>query len=211
MLRILLRRLVIAVAVLGAAYFLLSAVAFVAFVTLVGGRGFDPPRPTRALAADDVDLIVMWEDGDCPYMRFTLASGQVVNIIASANGGPICEPGGPIRTGRFLTDDDLCCWSQDSGERFTDGPLVYIGHDAEGPWYAVARSLAPHCPYELHGGAYDDGQVIHFSTGLVVPKARSFDFEHESDRDDGFPLRDADTLCVNRKGEAILARIWRSY
>jgi hypothetical protein len=85
--------------------------------------------------------------------------------------------------------------------------LVLAGHDADGTlWYAAAVERGfPDCPFEIKGaGVYDKGLILHFSTGLVLAKDRTFD-GRLGERWRSFPLDAWDTICVDSTGAAVSA------
>jgi hypothetical protein len=89
--------------------------------------------------------------------------------------------------------------------------LVFAGHDADRSlWYAAARQRDdPGCPFEIQGaGIYNDGPVLHFSTGLVLVKDRAFDYAIEDRVRRAFPLRSLDVVCVDGSGQAVSARLF---
>jgi hypothetical protein len=129
--------------------------------------------------------------------RYTLDSGDVIDLNVDDNkdlpetprvGGRNFELGyrpGPV-TGRSV--------------------LLLVGHDPDATvWYAAAYEGWEKCPFVVEGAAvYDKGDVVHSSTGLVLPKSRDFDAPDDVyPRAGVFPLRASDRLCLDRTGTAV--------
>jgi hypothetical protein len=165
---------------------------------LVAGCG-GPPGPTDLERRPEiVGLITGWDYADGGMERYTLDSGHVVDLNVDDNkdlpatpriGGRNFELGfrpGPV-TGR--------------------GVFLLVGHDPDGAvWYAAAHeTYVDRCPFVLEGAAvYDEGSVVHFSTGLVLPKSPDFDAPDDVyPRAGVFRLRESDRLCIDRTGTAV--------
>lgn len=60
----------------------------------------------------------------------------------------------------------------------------------------------------MSGGAWDDGDSIHLSSGLRLSKAESFTVEPDYLDEAPFPLREADTICLDATGAVMSVRIF---
>jgi hypothetical protein len=83
--------------------------------------------------------------------------------------------------------------------------LVLYGSDGLGEFYAAADGGSverePTRGFVLHGGAFDEGDRIHLSTGLLLEKAPEFDDALVQDW--WFPLRDQDFIYLNAEGQVV--------
>jgi hypothetical protein len=159
---------------------------------------------------DVIGLITKWDYWNGVAGRYTLDTGAVVEL----NIGGV--EGQPRATRLSATDIYFPHSIVDRGEPVT-GPSVLLlaGHDPDGSaWYAAAqqwpddRRYGETCPFEIRGtGVYDEGSLLHFSTGLVLPKVRNFKLVPDYDNLEEFPLRGADAICIDRSGTASLAFI----
>lgn len=185
-------------------------IGLIAGVNLLFGG---PPRPDRSLVPEVVGLVVRWDfiEGQCQMKRLTLQSGQTLDLRLLGDSRARCGDG-PWQTGvpELTRSFDLSGTSQ-AGETIPDGGLLYYGHDGHAEWIAGASSNelaadSAECPYTLSGSGYDEGDILHLSTGLVVKKTA--DFENKTPwMKETSTFRDADKICINPRGEAI--SIWR--
>jgi len=182
------------------------AIGLAAVVGLAAcGRGAEPPRPTESLVPEIVGVVVRWDWVDCVPGRYTLDSGQEIVISAIGDGATRCSGRLYTPTPR-LSDTELSVshGHAEPGQETTEGDLLLYGHHADGEaWYAAARPRNdPDCPFEMSGGAWADGDSIHLASGLVLPRAEGFVVDPDN-VEDPFPLRGADTICVDATGAVL--------
>lgn len=172
---------------------------------LVGG----PPRPDRSLVPQVVGVVVRWDpvEGECQMTRLTLQSGQTFDLRLLGDSRARCGDG-PWQTGvPELTHSHNLSGTSQAGETIPDGGLLYYGHDRQAEWIAGASSNelaadSAECPYTLSGSGYDEGDILHLSTGLIVKKTT--DFENKTPwMTETSTFRDSDRICINERGEAI--------
>ncbi len=177
----------------------LAAVLVAGACVGVPQRGRPAPPTSLALRADHVGVIlssvldelnsraeVVLEDGT----RFTL---EYVNGATSSD---------PDTATVRLTIANF--------PGFETGTLLLVGHEPDGQgWYAFAYPHDWICEglYRLGGdGIYDEGQRLHFSNGLVLPKVPGFTLGPP-----GYPtpfwLNSGDHLCIDASGAAVRAYI----
>lgn len=193
--------------------FLLMA-PFLALALLPGL--LEPPKPDRRLVPEVIGVVIRWDyvEGACALRQITLAGGETLELrlLSSVRCGE-----GPWETGvPQVSGSMFYIAGSDPGSYIVSGGLLYYGHDEHGEWIAgalsnatAAASYARACPYILRGSGYDEGTVLHFSSGLVVEKAPGF--QDEDPWDDTRIFRDADTICVNREGKAVSLRRYAPY
>jgi hypothetical protein len=155
------------------------------------GRGDPPPSPTSAFEPAVVSLITSVEQ-EAIGRRVLLADGTTLNLNPDDPSSPRLTNG----TGQVIPGD-----------------LVLAGPGSPPSWWAalstrhsVHPSGAPgsaqvpdgRCWY-IRGGAYDEGTVIHFSSGLRLPKAPGFEVSMDW-IPDPFPARGSDSFCVDQQG-----------
>jgi hypothetical protein len=172
-----------------------------------------PPRPDRSLVPEVVGIVVRWEfvEGACQVTRLTLQSGQILDLNLQGDGRSRCGDGPWVTGVPELTRSSDLFGTFRPGEAVRNGGLLYYGHDGEAEWYAGASFNEPaadaaECPYTLIGSGYDEGNILHFSSGLVVKKTANFENKTPW-REETSIFRDSDKICVNQRGEAI--SIWR--
>jgi len=172
-----------------------------------------PPRPDRGLVPEVIGVVVRWEfiTGECQMTRLTLQSGQTLDLRLLGDGRARCGDGPWVTGAPELTRSFDLLGSSHAGETIPDGGLLYYGHDAQAEWIAGASSNglaadSAECPYTLSGSGYDEGDILHLSTGLVVKKAARFDNKTPWIKELS-TFQDADKICINQRGEAI--SIWR--
>jgi len=157
-------------------------------------------------------VVASWDWLACMPGRFTLASGEVVSVVDLGGGTVSC--GDATYTPTPMLSDNVLRVSHggaDPGTSIADGDLMFFGEDAQGAWYAAANHVGTNeCPFEMSGGAYDEGDVLHFTSGLVLRKAPNFRIVSDW-VEDPFPLRAADQICVNEQGEVLSVSIWLPY
>jgi hypothetical protein len=196
---------------------LVGGVSLAIVIGLIAGLNLlfgGPPRPDRSLVPEMVGVVVRWEfiEGECQMTRLTLQSGQTLDLHLLGDSRARCSDGPWVTGVPELTHSfDLSGTSQ-SGETISDGGLLYYGHDGQAEWIAGASSNelaadSAECPYIMRGSGYDEGHILHLSSGFVVKKTA--DFENKTPWiEETSTFRDADRICVNQRGEAI--SIWRS-
>ena len=197
------RRAILAILLAGVVLVVLAVVNM-----LFGG----PPRPSRTLVPEVVGIVIRQDFvvDRCQVTRVTLEGGRTLDLVLLGDARAKCGDG-PWQTGiPSLTSSDASIGTSQPGDLIPDGGILYYGHDGATDWIAGAWSNgntepAP-CPYRLSGTGYDEGDVLHFSTGLVIRKTS--DYQNRSPwMDEKTTFRDADRICVNRHGDAIA--IWR--
>lgn len=168
-----------------------------------------PPHADRSLVPEVVGVIVRWDyvEGECQMTRLTLESGQTLDLRLLGDSRAKCGDG-PWETGvPELTRSHASLGTSRPGEAFPNGGVLYYGHDGQADWIAGAwtnelAADAVACPYTLSGSGYDEGNILHLSTGLVVKKTA--DFENKTLwMTETSTFSDSDTICVNRRGEAV--------
>ncbi len=181
-----------------------------AAVTLLVGACSDrenaaPPTDVER-RAEIIGVVTDVGSGE-PYTlhRFTLDTGDVVDLNVFDNQGA-------PRTPRLSeTNVNLPLEGDVPGKSY----LLLVGQDPDGTtWYAAAREVGNDCPFAMEGaGVYDEGDALHFSSGLLLPKSPDFhtNMDYREDDFEIFPLRRADSLCVDRSGTALSAAIWLPY
>jgi len=194
---------------------LLGAVAVAIVVSIAGVYLLmsGPPRPNRTLVPEVVGVVVRWEfvEGACQVTRLTLQGGQTLDLRLLGDGGARCGDGPWVTGSPELTRSGDLLGTSRPREAVLNGGLLYYGHDGQAEWYAGASSneLAPdaaECPYTLRGSGYDDGEILHLSTGLVVEKTA--DFENKTPWiEETSTFGDSDRICINQRGDAV--SIWR--
>jgi len=188
------------------------AVLIGAAVLLSGcGRPAAASPTDVVLKPEIIGVIVSWEYGPQGGTLYTLESGDVVRLGGLAEDGFAATP-------RVSESHISFAYNQASPGQDVSGPSVLIlaGHGPDGKlWYAAAPAAGSgsRCGlYEMRGaGIYDEGSVLHFSTGLIVPKASGFSTDVASSGGEAFPLNSADRLCLDATGTAIYAEIWYPY
>jgi len=191
---------------------LVATVLFGAAVILTGcdlDRSAAAASPTDVvLKPEIIGIIVSFDAGPHGGRAFTRDTGDVVELGYRAEDGTTATPRVSESNINFRT-------AQPSPGQQVNGASVLLlaGHGPDGKlWYAAAPEAlsGSRCGgYEMKGaGIYDEGSVLHFSTGLIVPKASDFAAYRGSSvlrGDDAFPLNKSDTLCLDAQGTAISA------
>ena len=165
-----------------------ALIAIVVASMLVGcdsGRGPMPPRPTRSLEPTVISLVTKVDQDGSPVV-VTLASGERLDFEGIGGEREVYRRG-----------------NLEPGDLFLAGS----GNPAE--WYALLSPTStirtgsskpdPTC-WAINGGAFEDGDFIHFSNGLRLPKAAGFSVVDDY-IEDPFPARGSDEFCVNQEGK----------
>ena len=153
------------------------------------GRGDPPPSPTSAFEPEVISLIGVVEHD---------ATGRRVTLVD--------------RTALTLDDPSSARLTNGSGQ-IVPGDLVLAGSGDPPTWwtalslkYGIVPSGAPASAefpdrgcWSMHGGAFDEGDAIHFSNGLRLPKAKDFQVAMTY-VPNPFPARASDSFCVDRNG-----------
>jgi hypothetical protein len=194
----------------------LLVIAVAILATACGPARSDPAPPTDVVRLpESIGVITRWDYWDGVAGRYTLDTGEVVDL----NIGGIKDR--PLAQRLSATDIYYSIRYVGPGEPVGDGlsVLLLAGSDPDGStWYAAAQQhdedglWGRACPFEIRGvgvydGVYDGGHVLHFSTGLVLPKADDFELLFDYDRMEEFPLRGADPICIDRSATALWAGI----
>jgi hypothetical protein len=183
------------------------AFAAIVFAALVAcGQQPKIPQPSQELVPDRIGVVVAWDWIDCMPGRYTLDSGDVVELVAGtgACGDRQHTPTPTLETQAFNLPG--------APGPFPEGPLVmYAGAGRAPDWYALASrpfSGDGTCPFELRAAAYHEGVDIHFGSGLLLPVADTFVIEPSwiEDPHDLLP-RGGVTWCLDRTGQVLRARI----
>lgn len=161
-------------------------------------RSDPPPSPTSAFEPEVASLVATVDDDATEGRVVVLENGTALN----------------------LNDERARLWN--SFGEVIPGALMLAGSGRSPTWWIVLAtknrvhpSGAPSaaqvpdglCWY-LSGGAYDDGDTIHFSNGLRLPKPASF-LVVPTWVEDPFPARASDYFCVDRQGKVTsLDFIW---
>jgi hypothetical protein len=191
----------------------LVGVSMAVAVSLIAGGVYlvlgGPPRPDRALVPEVVDVVVRWDfvERECQVTRVTLESGMTLDLRLLGDSRARCGDG-PWHTGvPELTHSHDWFGTFQAGDTVRNGGLLYYGHDGQAEWIAGASSNqdaadSAGCPYTLRGAGFDEGDILHLSTGLVVRKKADFEnrtpWMHETST-----FGDSDRICVDRRGDAI--------
>jgi hypothetical protein len=194
---------------------LLGIVSLAILASLIAGSVYRllgvPVRPDRTLVPEVVGVVVRWDfvEGECQTTRVTLQSGRTLDLRLLGDARAKCGDG-PWATGVPELTSSMSLWFSQPGEAILNGGLLYYGHDGQAEWIGGASSNRPGadqtaCPYTLWGSGYDEGDVLHLSTGLVVTK--TVDFENKTPwMKETSTFRDSDDICVNQQGEAVSIR-----
>ena len=92
-----------------------------------------------------------------------------------------------------------------------EGVLLFGGRRADASWwYQLAYpGFGGDCAYVIHGGSFDDGDGVHFSSGVRLPKAPGFNVRGQGSGpiqtftdDMGFPGHMDDSICLDEQGRA---------
>jgi len=173
----------------------------------LGGRGDRPPSPTASLEPVVVGVIAS-ADGDPPNSGMgsaQLEDGSTI-ILGGTTQDRLVTFSGQLQVGDLLLagpGNPPVWWADlDSKIRISPSPPI------ESP--GVGRIGVPdgNC-WSIGGGAYDIGDAIHFSNGLLLKKAADFHVEMDWIKDP-FPTRSGDRFCVDREGHVTsLDFIWQ--
>jgi hypothetical protein len=184
-----------------------AVLAFAAALVLgcdLGGRGDPPPSPTASLEPLVIGVIVSVQR-DSPNSD---------TGTARLDNGSTVVLGGPPQN-RLMTF---------SGQ-LRPGDLVLAGAGDPPEWWADLDSKVRVQPsgspgsigvpdgrcWSIAGGAYEIGDTIHFSNGLLLKKSADFHVEMTWIKDP-FPARSSDRFCVDRTGRVTsLDFIWQPY
>lgn len=190
----------------------LLVIAVAMLAAACGPARSDPAPPTDVVRSpESIGVITRWDYWDGVAGRYTLDTGEVVEL----NIGGLKDR--PLAQRLSATDIYYSTRYVGPGEPVGDdlSVLLLAGTDPDGSkWYAAAQEKSSEglwgmpCPFEIRGlGVYDEGDVLHFSTGLVLPKAHDFELVFDYERMEEFPLRGADPICIDRSGTALWAGI----
>jgi hypothetical protein len=161
------------------------------------------------LQPEVIGVVTKWEHSD-RAKRYTLDTGEIV----------VLDPGGAEDQTRRLSDSDIYYPSGNPGPGepvAAPSVLLLVGRYPDGStWYAAAPQTGEEmawsdkpCPFKIRGASvYDDGAVLHFSTGLVLSKDRDFGLDFDMNGVEEFPLNAADEVCIDRTGTALWAQVW---
>lgn len=166
----------------------LASACLTAVMIAACSRGPNPPVPTEDLTATIIG-VVQETRKDVP-----------VELDDGTTFPPDLDA--PVRRVR-----NWPAWSEFEREDIEEGALLLAGPDADGGWwYELVDFFGPSeegCWF-LHGGSFDEGETIRFSSGLRVPKASAFEIRQHGHMDvQAFPGHQDDRICINRAGEAV--------
>jgi hypothetical protein len=168
-------------------------VGLAVFLVACARSGHAPASPDHATTATTVGLLARWDFVGCGLARFELKGGQVIE-----------QPIHDCTTGSYQRD--MLGGSIGVAEAKTPlahGPLMLFGEDDLGRWYATAPDdQRDGSCYRASGGAFREGETLHFPSGLVVPIARPLKVWPEGD-EDTFPLWSGDWMCFDRTGTVV--------
>jgi hypothetical protein len=185
----------------GAVPCLLGIVAAVVLGCGLGGRSDPPPSPTAAFEPVLVESIVAMEAGTLTN-TVHLANGLTFSLPDASparlrNGGGVLRPGDLLIAG----PRNPPAWWVDLPPR-----LLNRSPGASGP-----EAVPDVTCWLIDGGAFDEDDAIHYSSGLVLKKAEVFHVV-ETWIPDPFPARDSDSFCVDRAGRVrTLEFIWEPF
>jgi len=174
-----------------------------------GGRADAAPATDIVREPEIIGVVQSWDWYEGRQGRFTLDTGDVVDLNVSLDEKLPVTP--------LLSETQI--YFPDGGGSYGEpigrlSPLLLVGHDPDGTvWYAAAQpQKQAECPFEIRGaGVYDEGPILHFSTGLMLPKASAFSLYIDYQDMEEFPLRSDDQICIDRTGTALSARVWLPY
>jgi len=167
----------------------------VVVVGLVAAACFAPRPPPPAPPIDE---------------RIPAVVGQIVEVVEAPDGARVItlRDGLELRLDPDATQlsvDDLDLQALDTNGASGFAGLVLYGSDGLGEFYAAADNGSgerePTRGFELHGGAFDEGERIHLSSGLLLEKAPGFN--EALVQDWWFPLRDQDFIYLNAEGQVV--------
>lgn len=157
------------------------------------------------LVPETIGVIVAWDYLDCNAGHgYILDTGEVVEVF---RGNVTCLDAPQTAT---LTLESSGISSPGNPGPVEDGDLVLLAwNGSDVAWYAGARAQPddPTCPYELQGAAFDAGDELHFSSGLLLPKGEGFAFEPAWIERPSQSMPKGAFFCLDRTGEVILVRI----
>ena len=178
-------------------------------VVLSGCEGRAAPEPPTDLVRrpEIIGVVTSWDWWQTHEGSYTLDTGEVVELNVNES------PDLPATPRLSETDIYFPYGGESYGEPIGSlSVLLLVGHDPDGTtWYAAAHERNPleDCPFEIEGaGVYDEGDALHFSTGLLLPKSSDFSIANWYDERDPFPLRRGDRICLDRAGTALSATVW---
>jgi hypothetical protein len=172
------------------------------FAVLLGA----PPRPEKTLVPEVISRVVRSDFivGECSMSRLTLENGRTIDLRLLGDARAKCGDGPwvtgvPELTGSFANIPDRV------GGTVAQSGLLLYGHDGAREWIAGAYlqdGPSSPCPYYISGRGYDEGGVLHFSSGLVIKKAARFEnktpWVSETTK-----FGDGDQICVDERGDAV--------
>jgi hypothetical protein len=173
-----------------------------------------PARPTKSLIPEVIGVIIREEFvlDRCQIIKVTLDTGQSLDLALLGDAKAKCGDGPWVTGVPSLTMSNADIGTAHVGDVVAEGGLMLYGHDGATEWIAGAWSNgdagdAVDCPYVLTGSGYDEGAVLHLSTGLVIPKTPSFANRSPWVKE-AETFTDSDRICVNRQGEAVAISRW---
>jgi hypothetical protein len=177
------------------------------------GRKPSDDQPTDVvLKPEVVGVVTKWEYWDGVSGRYFLDTGDVIELGIGALEGHL--------PAQLVSASDIYYRSGNPrpGDPVQEpSVLLLVGHYPDDRvWYAAAPQAGEEmdwadrpCPFKIRGtGIFDEGSVLHFSTGLVLPKDRDFSLDFDMDGVEEFPLNAGDEVCIDRWGTALWAYIW---
>lgn len=155
------------------------------------GRDDPPPSPTRSFEPAVISLIDTVES-DATTHRAVLVDGTTLTLDFDDPSSTRLTNG----FGQIVPGDLVLAGPGDPPTWWTALSTKHSVHPSGAPGSAeVPDGL---CWY-ITGGAYDEGDAIHFSSGLRLPKAAAFRVV-PTWIPDPFPARISDYLCVDQAG-----------
>jgi hypothetical protein len=151
-----------------------------------GGRDTPPPSPTTSFEPVIVSLVAA-VDRDATIQEATLSDGSRLRLD---------ETNGRLLNGDWeVVPGDLLL--ADSGTAPTWWAALPTKNVVHPSGAAASASVPDGRCWLIRGGAYDEGDAIHFSSGLRLPKAAEFKVAFDWIKDP-FPARGSDSFCVDR-------------
>jgi hypothetical protein len=166
-----------------------------------------PPRPDRSLEPEIVSRVLRWAfiPDRCQTMRLSLEAGRTLDLVMLDSGTFVRCGDGPQTTGVPQLSAGFNLFGDAAmGDAIEHGGLLLYGHDRDREWLAGASAGSDgsvDCPFHIHGEGYDEGPILHFSSGLVLHKATSY---HETRpwAAEGWFDGNAD-ICVDERATAL--------
>ncbi len=166
-----------------------------------GNRGPEPRRPDHVTTPTTIGVLTSYESADCVPGRFHLDGGVIVDL-------PLGNCESTVHVRQMFKGVMFRAMGPRSGDPWPHGPLMLFGSDDQGQWYAVAEDeRGDGSCYVAWGGAYREGDALHFPSGLLLPLAPTFKVEPDYIKEP-FPLRDGDEMCLDRRGHVMSASVF---